>query len=90
MEDIEQARMLFNKAAFEKDPSRKLAMFKDALDAVEAILIDDSISQDNQNIGSNLRRSNTRGLIKQLATMRNIDSWKWFDYTPSSLDSTMK
>ena len=78
---IREIRELFDRAEGEPDPRRKCAALEEALD-----LLDDSsedrgvLSQSDQSLIRNLRRSNTRRLLSQLVAMRNVHFDVWFGY----------
>jgi hypothetical protein len=79
--EIREVRELFDRAERESDPRRKHAALEEALDLLDALSEDErEPSQTELTVVRNLRRSNTRRFLSQLATARNVDFDVWFGY----------
>jgi hypothetical protein len=79
--EIQEIRELFDRAERESDPRRKHAALEEALDLLDALSEDGSeLSQTDQSLVRNLRRSNTRRLLSQLVATRNVHFDVWFSY----------
>ena len=78
---IQEIRELFDQAEREPDPRRKCAALEEALDLLDdASEVGDTLSQSDQSLVRNLRRSNTRRLLSQLVAMGNVHFDVWFGY----------
>lgn len=75
-----KARGLFERSDNETDPSRKFAALEEALEIVDLVLEDSSLSQSDKELAANLRHSNIRRLLSQLVRMRGIQIVDWFNY----------
>jgi hypothetical protein len=78
---LDEIRDLFDRAEQESNPHRKVAELEDALDLLEALSEEGGqLSPSDQSLIRNLRRTNTRRLLSQLVSMRNVQFDVWFGY----------
>lgn len=77
---LTDVRRLFERSESETDPSRKFAALEEALEIVDLVLEDLSLSQSDIELAANLRHSNIRRLLRQLVGMRGIQFDDWFNY----------
>lgn len=79
--EVRCASLLLSPAPWEPDPRRKCAALEEALDLLnDASEAGDTLSQSDQSLARNLRRSNTRRLLSQLAAMGNVHFDVGFGY----------
>lgn len=78
--EIEELRLLFEKAEGETDPTQKLSFLEEALDRVDEFCIERASNSPEMVIVDNLRRSHLRNLLVQLPSLRNIEVDSWFNY----------
>jgi hypothetical protein len=78
--DITEVRRLFERSEKESDPSRKFSTLEEALELIDLVRDDSTVSQSDKDIALNLCRSHIRRLLTQLVNIRNIEFGDWWDY----------
>ena len=78
--DISEARRLFELSEKESDPSRKYSALEEALELIDFIRDDSTVSQSDKDIALNLCRSHIRRLLTQLVNIRDIKFEDWWNY----------
>lgn len=79
-QELEAIRHLFEAAEKESAPDKKLSLLEAALDCFDDFVADNKGLPELE-VAENMRRSNLRRLLTQLAGMRrDIDLTEWFGY----------